>query len=72
MLSNKAINSSSLLKSIVKHSFGAIHKASADHTFIAANTDKKTLVFDGLQGKDNATFALDNIYRHHNDLGLLQ
>ena len=49
-----------------------VEKADPDHKFIASNTDKKMLVFTGLRASHNAHFELDNIYRHHNDLGLLQ
>ena len=49
-----------------------IHKAEPDHKFLAANTNKKFLVFDGLRASHNATFEIDNLYRHHNDLPLSQ
>lgn len=49
-----------------------VEKADLDHKFIASNTDKKMLFFTGLKASQNAHFELDNIYRHHNDLGLLQ
>ena len=49
-----------------------IEKADGDHKFLTADANKKTLVFDGLKASENATFELDNIYRHHNDLPLLQ
>jgi hypothetical protein len=30
------------------------------------------LVFDGLRASQNASFEIDNLYRHHNDLPLSQ
>jgi len=49
-----------------------IEKADGDHKFLTPDANKKTLVFDGLKASENATFELDNLYRHHNDLPLLQ
>jgi hypothetical protein len=49
-----------------------IEKADGEHKFLTQEANKKTLVFDGLKASENATFELDNIYRHHNDLPLLQ
>ena len=49
-----------------------IEKADGEHKFLTPAANKKTLVFDGMKGSENAVFELDNIYRHHNDLPLLQ
>lgn len=49
-----------------------VEKADGNHKFLTPAASKKTLVFDGLKASENATFELDNIYRHHNDLPLIQ
>ena len=58
--------SSNGLQDVMKHPDGhddhhdhPIHAADGDHQFIMA-VNKKTLVFDGMRGKDNAVVVLDN------------
>lgn len=54
------------------HHHHHIEKADWEHKFVAANVNKHTMIFDGLKASQNATFTLDNVYRHHNDLPLTQ
>ena len=49
-----------------------IHAAGLDHKFIAANANKKTVVFDNLHGSSNAVAALDNQFAHLNGLSMFQ
>jgi hypothetical protein len=49
-----------------------IDKADGAHKFLTAAASKRTMVFDGLKASSNHVFELDNIYRHHNDLPLVQ
>jgi len=60
-----------VMGSTARRNFGAVVKADGDHQFIK-DCNKKTIAFDGLKGTSTATSALDNIYRHHNNLPLLQ
>ena len=48
-----------------------VHGADGDHQFIAP-VNKKTMVFDGMKGKDNLVIALDNQFHHLNGLPMLQ
>lgn len=48
-----------------------IEKPSLDHKFLAeSNANKKFIVFNGLQPTESGVVALENLYRHHNDLKL--
>ena len=54
-----------------RRNFGAVVKADGSHKFIQP-VDKKFIAFEGLKGTSTANVALDNSYRHHNNLPLLQ
>ena len=54
-----------------QRNFGAIQKFAPEEKIIAPQ-DKRFLMFNKLKPTQNTVFALDNPYRHHNDLGLLQ
>jgi hypothetical protein len=58
--------------STTKRSFGAMQKAAADQKFLTPAANAKTMYFDNLKGVTPAKIAIDNLYRHHNDLPLSQ
>jgi hypothetical protein len=48
MLTKQAFKSTHLTN-LINRNFGAVHKASNTHTFVAPIADKKMMVFDGLK-----------------------
>lgn len=55
-----------------EHHHHAVHSAPLDHTFIASGVNKKTMIFDGLHGKDNQIVAIDNQFHQLNGLSMFQ
>jgi hypothetical protein len=49
-----------------------VHTPAVDHKFLTVEASKKTMYFDGMKATKNQDFTLDNFYRHHNDLPLIQ
>ena len=49
-----------------------VEKADPDHKFIASDVNKRFLFFQGMRATEGATVVVENPYRHHNDLPLLQ
>ena len=49
-----------------------VETADGNHKFLTPAASKKTMVFDGLKASKNHIFALDNLYRHHNDLPMIK
>lgn len=72
MLARQTKQVNAILGLTQKRSFGAIQKAGADQKFLTPAASNKTMYFDGLKGTNPATYQLDNIYRHHNNLTLFK
>lgn len=70
MLARQNVQRARLLFGMQSRNFGAVQKAAPDQKMLTAAASDKTMVFDGLKGSKPATFELDNIYRHQNDLPL--
>lgn len=68
----KTLQQSRRLNAMPMRAFGAVQKPGADHKFLTAEANNKTMVFDGLKASTPHTVVLDNAYRHHNDLPLSQ
>lgn len=60
-----------MAQTAAKRNFGAVVKADGEHKFVAPTT-QKMLAFEGMKGTANHTYAVDNLYRHHNNLPLYQ
>jgi hypothetical protein len=67
------------LAEVMKHDTGLdhhhhdhVHSAPLDHKFIVAGVNKKTMIFDGLHGKDNLVVEVDNQFHHLNGLSMFQ
>lgn len=54
------------------HHHDHVHPAPLDHKFMAEGINKKTLVFDGLHGKQNQVVEVDNQFHHLNGLSMFQ
>ena len=55
-----------------EHHHHAVHSAPLDHQFIANGVNKKTMIFDGLHGKENQVVAIDNQFHQLNGLSMFQ
>lgn len=50
-----------------------VETADPNHKFLdASNANKKYIVFNGMRATEPVSIEIENPYRHHNDLPLLQ